>query len=94
MGLNPQQTFLRIILPQVARVVLPASTNEAIGLLKNSSLLSIITVYEITLHTQVVIAETFSPLDFYLISALIYLLLAGVVSAASKRIEARFAWSI
>lgn len=91
-GLGPAQAYRRIIFPQVLRIVLPAMTNEAISTLKSSSLLSLITVYELTLHTKAVIAETFAPFEFYLVSTAIYLLLADVVARASRYAERQYAW--
>ena len=89
LGLSHAQSFRRIILPQVARIILPAITNEAVATLKNTSLLSVITVVELTLHAQIVIAKTFQPFQFYILAALIYLLLTTLLTHASAVLEAR-----
>jgi len=94
MGMARHKAFGRIIFPQVFRMVLPAVTNEAINTLKASSLLSLITVYEVTLHTQALIAETFSPLEFYLVSTALYLLLADIVGRLSRAMERRYKWGM
>ncbi len=47
--MNPRIMMVRIVLPQVFRMILPSLTNEAISAVKNTSLLSTITVVELTL---------------------------------------------
>lgn len=93
-GMSPVQAFRRILFPQVFRVVLPSMTNEAISTLKSSSLLALITVYEITLHTKIVVAETFAPLEFYFVSTVLYLALAHIIAWASSTAEKRYAWTV
>ena len=73
-----------VVLPQVVRITLPALTNEAITLLKNTSLLSTITVMELTLFSQMAIARTFRPFEFYIAAALIYLVLTTVLAAGAS----------
>ena len=91
LGLSSAQAFRRIILPQVTRIILPAITNEAVATLKNTSLLSVITVVELTFHAQIVIARTFQPFPFYILAALIYLLLTTLLTRLSAWLEARSA---
>jgi len=67
-------------LPQMVRIIIPPLTNEAVNTLKNTSLLSAITVVELTLYTQMAIAATFRPFDFYIMAALLYLALTTVLS--------------
>ena len=84
----------RIILPQVVRVILPSITNEAISTLKNTSLLSTITVVELTLYSQTIIATTFRPFEFYIATALIYLVMTTLISQAAGRMEHHYARSL
>lgn len=90
LGLGYFQTMRRIILPQVCRIILPPITNEAITTLKNTSLLSAITVVELTLHAQIVIARTFRPFDFYILAALLYLVMTTLLSRLATRLEAYY----
>ncbi len=69
LGMGRLQMMTRIILPQVFRVILPPVTNEAITMVKNTSLLSTITVVELTLYSQTIIATTFRPFEFYIATA-------------------------
>lgn len=79
-GMSYALTMRRIILPQMIRVIIPPLTNEAVNTLKNTSLLSAITVMELTLFTQMAIAATFRPFDFYIMAALLYLVLTTILS--------------
>jgi len=94
LGMTYFQSMKRIILPQVVRIILPAITNEGITMLKNTSLLSTITVLELTLQTQVVIARTFRPFEFYIVASLLYLVMTTVLSHFSDTLEKKYALSV
>jgi len=89
-GMAPALMMRRIILPQVIRIIVPPLTNEAINTLKNTSLLSAITVMELTLFTQMAIAATFRPFDFYIMAALLYLVMTTLLSRFAGWYERRF----
>ena len=89
-GLTSLAAFRRVILPQVVRIIIPSLGNEAINTLKNTSLLSAITVVELTLYTQGLVASTFRPFTFYVMAALIYLVLTTVISKAIGWYENKF----
>lgn len=91
LGMSPRTMMARIVLPQVFRMILPSLTNEAISAVKNTSLLSTITVVELTLYAQLMIATTFRPFDFYIAAALIYLGLTSILSQLSAFFERRYA---
>jgi polar amino acid transport system permease protein len=80
----------RIILPQVVRIIIPPITNEAISMLKNTSLLSTITVLELTLYAQFVIAKTFRPFDFYIITAILYLIMTTILTYWAGKMEKKY----
>lgn len=89
LGMRKREVMRRIILPQVFRIVLPPLTNEAISTLKNTSLLSTITVIDITLYAKTIIYATFRPFQFYIAAALIYLLLTSLLTEFSAWLERR-----
>lgn len=91
LGMSRSDSMMRIILPQVFRIILPPLTNEAITSLKNTSLLSTITVVELTLYSQMIIASTFRPFEFYAASAFIYLFMTTILSQLAARMERRYA---
>lgn len=90
LGFSPAQTMRTIILPQVFRIIVPSMTNEAISILKNTSLLSTITVVELTLYAQTLISATFRPFDFYIAVAVIYLALTSVLTRLAAWLENRY----
>lgn len=90
LGMSRFHIMSRIILPQVFRIILPPVTNEAITMLKNTSLLSTITVVELTLYSQTIIATTFRPFEFYIATAVIYLVMTTVLSQFAMRLERHY----
>ncbi len=80
----------RIILPQAARVVVPPLGNEFNGMLKNTTLLSIIGVPELLLATQMVTSITFRVFELYLVVACYFLTLTTLWGFVQQRLEARF----
>ncbi len=91
LGLGRIDKLRFVILPQVVRIIVPALTNEAINTLKNTSLLSTITVVELTLHTQSMIAATFRPFEFYIVAAILYLLMTSILAWFARWYEQRTA---
>ena len=89
-GLTRLQTYRYIILPQALRVVLPAMTGQFVSLIKDSSLLSIIGVNELTQSARNVASYTFSNFESYLLLAAGYLLLTLPISIWTRRLESRF----
>ncbi|WP_171431385.1 amino acid ABC transporter permease [Pseudomonas aeruginosa] len=88
-GLTWGQTLWNIITPQALRLAVPSLSNSLISLIKDTSLISVITVTELMLATKEVIAETFQPLPLYLAAAGIYWLLSALFERAQKALENR-----
>lgn len=88
-GLTWGQTLWNIITPQALRLALPSLSNSLISLIKDTSLISVITVTELMLATKEVIAETFQPLPLYLAAAGIYWLLSALFERVQKALENR-----
>ncbi len=91
LGLSYFQMMRRIILPQVVRVIIPPITNDAASTLKNTSLLSTITIMELMLQTQVIVNTTFRPFEFYILVSIIYLIQTTVLMALLRWSERRYA---
>lgn len=89
LGMSHPETMGRIVLPQVFRIILPPLTNEAIAALKNTSLLSTITVVDLTLYAQTIISMTFRPFQFFIATAVIYLVLTTLLTQLSSWMERR-----
>lgn len=90
-GLGHLQTMRLVIVPQALRNVAPALGNNMIALLKESSLVSIIGVMELTLSAQRAISETYRPFEFYMAAAAIYYVLNMGLEYVLARIEKRSA---
>lgn len=90
LGLNRAQTMRLIVLPQAARVALPSLSNSLIGLVKDTSLVSVITVVELLQSAKLVIARTFEPFGPYLAAALIYWLVSSLLEVVQRMLERRF----
>lgn len=88
-GLTEPKILVYVLLPQAFRPMLPALTNELITLVKNSSLLSVISVYELTRAGQAIITTYFVPLEIYVLLALFYYAMITVLARLSRLVERR-----
>jgi len=89
MGMTRSQALRRTILPQAARVALPALANSFISLIKDTSLAAVLTVPEIFQAAQRIASVTYEPLILYSEAALIYLVFSSVLSSAQVHLERR-----
>lgn len=88
LGLTQGQTMREVILPQAVRIIIPPLTNEAINILLNSSLVSVISVLEITLRSKHYQSETFQWWVF-LIAAFYYFVIAFTLTKLTKKLEVK-----
>jgi len=91
LGLSRAQTMRKVIIPQALRYVAPALGSNLIALLKESSLVSIITVPELTLAAQRAISDTFRPFEFYIAAGAIYYVVNYFLEMGLKRVEMKTA---
>jgi ABC-type amino acid transport system permease subunit len=89
--MTERQSILFILLPQSLRRITPPLTNEAITLVKTSSLLSVISISELTRSAQVIVAERFAPFELYSALAVYYLVMISALSCCSEYVEKRLA---
>ncbi len=88
-GMIHPQILAYILLPQALRPIVPPLTNELISMTKNTSLLSVISVYELTRAGQAIISVHFVPFEIYLLLAIYYYVLIKCLSWLSRFIESR-----
>jgi polar amino acid transport system permease protein len=88
-GMTKPQILTYILLPQTYRAIVPPLTNETITLVKNSSLLSVISVYELTRAGQAIISVHFVPFEIYMLLALYYYAIITTLSWLSRLLERR-----
>ncbi|BFH62942.1 amino acid ABC transporter permease [Paenibacillus azoreducens] len=91
LGLTPWQTMRRVVLPQAARVAIPPMGNTFIGMLKETSLVSIVTVTELLRSAQLLVAQYYVAMPFFVAIALMYWVMSVSFSFILNRIEARLA---
>jgi His/Glu/Gln/Arg/opine family amino acid ABC transporter permease subunit len=89
LGLTPWQRFRHIVFPQAFRTVLPPLGNDFVAMVKDSSLVSVLGVADITQLGKVTAAGNFRYFETYNIVALLYLTLTITLSLALRRLEAR-----
>ena len=88
-GMNYLQIMRRIVLPQAFRTAFPPLANSLIGMVKDTSLAANITVVEMFMTTQRIVARTYEPLALYIEVALIYLLFCTVLTKLQRVGEKR-----
>ena len=89
LGMSRGLTLRRIILPQALRVALPGIANDFIALLKDSSLVSVITVVELTKQMTITAVDVRGWLAPGLLCAALYLALSYPLSRLARRLERR-----
>ena len=89
LGLSRIQTLRKVVVPQAVRSVVPPIGNNMIALLKDSALVSVIGVAELTLSSQMAISRTFRPFEFYVAAAACYYVINLGLEAGLRRIERR-----
>lgn len=88
-GMSYPQIILRIVLPQALRTATPPLSNEIIAMVKDTSLAANITVTEMFMSTQRIIARTYETLPLYIEVALFYLFFSTVLTKLQKLLEKR-----
>jgi len=89
LGLSERQALRHVMLPQAMRSALPAVTNDLVSLLKDSSLVSVLTVVELTKRMTIAAVEVRSWLGPGLLCAALYFAMSFPLSRLSRRLEAR-----
>lgn len=89
LGLNPLQRFRLIVLPQAIRTILPPLGNDFIAMIKDSSLVSVLGVADLTQMGKVYASGSFRFFETYSIVAYVYLLLTVGLSLALRGLEKR-----
>ncbi len=89
MGMSPALLMRRVVLPQAFRIALPPYGNTLVMMLKDSSLVSTITVAEMTRAGQLIASSTFQNMTVYTLVALLYLALSLPLVWGLKHVERR-----
>ncbi|MEI7216352.1 arginine ABC transporter permease ArtQ [Pectobacterium carotovorum] len=89
LGLSKSAIFFRLIMPQMWRHALPGLGNQWLVLLKDTALVSLISVNDLMLQTKSIAIRTQEPFTWYVVAAAIYLIITLLSQYVLKRIELR-----
>lgn len=87
LGMSGILCMKRIILPQALRIIIPPLGNNFIILIKDTSLVSTITLVELTLTAQRLIGSTYKPFEMYIMAAVLYAILTSLASMLLSILE-------
>jgi len=90
LGINRLQTMRRIVLPQAMRVIIPPTGNQAIGMLKATSLVSVIAVPELLYSAQIIYSKNLQVVPLLIVASIWYLVMTAVCNAGQGYLERRF----
>jgi polar amino acid transport system permease protein len=91
LGFTPLQTMRRIVIPQAMRMIIPPTGNQTIGMLKYTSLASVVAVAELLQSAQAIYNRTFETIPLLLVASLWYLVLTTVLSIGQHHVERHYA---
>lgn len=89
-GMTHWQTMLHVIIPQTVRNILPATGNEFVINIKDSSVLMVITVTELFYYGKIIIALNYRAFETYLVIAAIYFVLTYSITQLLRYVERKF----
>jgi polar amino acid transport system permease protein len=90
LGMSRLQIMRRIVLPQAMRVIVPPTGNEAISMLKTTSLVSVIAVTDLLYSVQLIYAANYRTIPLLLVASIWYLIVTTVLSIGQFYIERHF----
>jgi polar amino acid transport system permease protein len=89
-GMRPAQVMRYVVAPQAFRIVIPPLGNSVNGVLKTTSIASVISMEELLRRTQVLIQERFLVLELFAVAAIYYLAMTTAWELVQRQIEQRF----
>lgn len=92
LGLSYAQTMRKIILPQAVKIMIPSLMNQFITTLKDTAILSAISVNELTMSAKTIIARNYKAFEMYSYAAILYIVLITLLTLLSKYVERRLSY--
>lgn len=92
LGLTYSKAMLRVILPQALRTMMPSIINQFIISLKDTSILSVIGIRELTMNGKIIIANNMEPIRMWTVVAFYYLVICTILSKVAKSLERRMSY--
>ncbi|WP_455813847.1 amino acid ABC transporter permease [Pseudomonas graminis] len=93
LGMSSFRVMFKVILPQAMRIIIPPTGNQLIGMLKTTSLVSVIALQELLYSAQLIYTANFQTIPLLIVASLWYLLLTSVLSVLQHYVERYFARS-
>ncbi|HET9546473.1 MAG TPA: amino acid ABC transporter permease [Desertimonas sp.] len=88
-GMSRPRAFTSIILPQAIRVAVPAAGNDFVGMVKDTSLVGIIGIFELYRTGQTLVSDTFLPFEIWTAVSLLYIAIVFLIDLMVRLIERR-----
>ncbi|MBO5057557.1 MAG: amino acid ABC transporter permease [Lachnospiraceae bacterium] len=92
LGMSYFQAMGKIILPQAFKIMIPSLMNQFIAALKDTSILSAISVTELTMSAKTIIARTYKAFELYSFALIIYVVVITTLTFISKKIEQKLSY--
>ena len=92
LGLSYFQTMRKIVLPQAVKIMIPSLMHQFISSLKDTAILSAISVNELTMTAKTIIARNYKAFELYSYAAIIYIVLITALTWLSKKVERRLSY--
>ncbi len=90
LGMSKRQAYQNVVLPQAIRMMTPPLASQAISLIKDSALVSVIAIYDLTMQGQAIVAETFLTFEIWFTIAALYLMMTLPLSQIVRYFEKKF----
>jgi His/Glu/Gln/Arg/opine family amino acid ABC transporter permease subunit len=90
LGMSYSAAMLKIILPQAIRIVIPSVVNQCIITIKDTSIISVIGLTELTFAASQIIARTYRSFEIWLVVGVLYFVIIYALTKLSKYVEKRF----
>lgn len=89
LGYNPLQTTIHVVLPQALRIAVPSFMNGFSSIVKETSLVSVLPIIELTKLGNQIYAKTYHPFEIYISLAVLYFIMTYFVTFFAKWVERR-----
>lgn len=90
LGLNRWQTMRLVVLPQAMRFIVPPTGNQTIGMLKGTSIVSMVALHDLLYSVQIIYSRTFQTIPLLLVACFWYLVATTLLSLVQRRIERHY----
>jgi polar amino acid transport system permease protein len=92
LGMTPTQVMRKVTIPQLTRIAIPPTANEYIGMIKYTSLASVISLQELLTRAGNGVSATFRFVEYYAAALVYYLVIVSILMVLQARLEKRYAW--